>query len=88
MRLRKVSTSSVRRSAENSAVPGGQPYFAMKWVRGVTLEDVLVRLRRGDPETEAKFPRRRLLTAFHLPRHRLRSLPSGAPRPQGVIARL
>jgi serine/threonine-protein kinase len=44
--------------------PDGTPYFTMKRVRGVTLEDVLNGLHDGDPLTREKFSRRRLLTAF------------------------
>ncbi len=42
----------------------GVPYFTMKQVRGLTLETVLVGLAAGDVELRARFPRRRLLTAF------------------------
>lgn len=39
----------------------GAPWFTMKQVRGVTLETVLT---AGDAEARARYPRRRLLTAF------------------------
>jgi serine/threonine-protein kinase len=42
----------------------GVPYFTMKQVRGVTLESVVDGLAAGDPDMRARFPRRRLLTAF------------------------
>ena len=42
----------------------GVPYFTMKQVRGLTLETVLCALAAGDAEVRARFPRRRLLTAF------------------------
>lgn len=42
----------------------GVPYFTMKQVRGLTLETVLCALAAGDEEVRARFPRRRLLTAF------------------------
>ncbi len=41
-----------------------EPFFTMRRVRGVTLEDVLAHLQAGDPETTAKFGRHRLLAAF------------------------
>jgi serine/threonine-protein kinase len=44
--------------------PDGAAYFSMKRVRGVTLEQVIQRLREHDTETEARYSRRRLLTAF------------------------
>ena len=42
----------------------GLPWFTMKQVRGLTLQAVLEGLARGDPGFQARFPRRRLLTAF------------------------
>ena len=42
----------------------GAPFFTMKRVRGVTLREVLLKLRKGDPEAKAQYTRRRLLTAF------------------------
>ena len=44
--------------------PDERPYFTMRRVRGVTLEDVLTSLRAGDADTAARFPRRRLLGAL------------------------
>jgi len=44
--------------------PEGHPYFTMKRVRGVTLQDVLKRLREDDPAVLARYTRRRLLAAF------------------------
>jgi serine/threonine protein kinase len=44
--------------------PDGSAYFTMKRVRGETLEEVLEKLRAGDPEAAATHTRRRLLGAF------------------------
>lgn len=44
--------------------PDGVAYFTMKRVRGRTLEEIITRLRDGDPAIESEFPRRRLLNAF------------------------
>ena len=44
------------------ATPDGDLFFTMKRVRGVTLSEALGAVRRGDGE--ARFARRRLLTAF------------------------
>jgi serine/threonine protein kinase len=44
--------------------PDGTPYFAMKRIVGETLEDILIRLAKGHPETVAKYTRHRLLAAF------------------------
>ena len=43
---------------------GGVPWFTMQQVRGLTLQAVLEGLARGEAEFLARFPRRRLLTAF------------------------
>lgn len=40
------------------------PYFTMKRIRGLTLEDVLVALAEGDPDAQRAYPLRRLLTAM------------------------
>ncbi|MCX4244600.1 serine/threonine-protein kinase [Paraliomyxa miuraensis] len=42
----------------------GRPYFTMKRVSGMTLEDIISALRWGDPETSERYSRRRLLEAF------------------------
>lgn len=42
----------------------GQPFFTMKRVRGETLAHILERLAEGDAAMGARFPRRRLLSAF------------------------
>ncbi len=42
----------------------GQPFYTMKRVRGVTLRDVLRRLKEGDPETVNQYPLTVLLTVF------------------------
>ena len=41
-----------------------KPYFTMKWVRGLTLKEVISGLADGDEEISGRFNRRRLLTAF------------------------
>ncbi len=40
------------------------PFFTMKRVRGVTLGDIVAKLKAGDPEFAERYSRRRLLTAF------------------------
>ncbi len=40
------------------------PYFTMKRIRGLTLEDVVVALAAGETDAVAAFPLRRLLTAM------------------------
>lgn len=42
----------------------GEVYYSMKYVRGVTLKDVLKQIRKGDAETIEKYPLARLLTIF------------------------
>jgi serine/threonine protein kinase len=42
----------------------GQVFYTMKYVRGRTLEDVLEKLRHGDPETCKHYPLSALLTVF------------------------
>jgi eukaryotic-like serine/threonine-protein kinase len=42
----------------------GNPFFTMKRVRGVTLEDVIERLRRNDERVAREHTRHRLLAAF------------------------
>ncbi len=42
----------------------GQPFYTMKFVRGVTLKKVLALLAAGDPATVAKYPLSALLTVF------------------------
>ncbi len=44
--------------------PDGALFFTMKRVRGVTLDQALAGLRRGDADAARRFTRRRLLTAF------------------------
>jgi eukaryotic-like serine/threonine-protein kinase len=39
----------------------GRPFFTMKRVRGVTLAEIIRRLKEGDAATRARFPRHRLL---------------------------
>ena len=43
---------------------GGQEFFTMKRVKGDTLEEIISALRRGDPEGQAKYGRRKLLSAM------------------------
>jgi serine/threonine protein kinase/Leucine-rich repeat (LRR) protein len=43
---------------------GGEPFYTMKFVRGITLRQVLKRLAAGDREIIAKFSLASLLTAF------------------------
>jgi serine/threonine protein kinase len=43
---------------------GNKPYYTMKLVRGVTLEDVLEGIRKGDASTGVRFPLAALLTIF------------------------
>lgn len=42
----------------------GRPYFTMKRVTGVTLEEVVAGLRKGNAKLEESYSRRRLLEAF------------------------
>ena len=42
----------------------GRPFYTMKLVQGVTLHDILARLREGDPETVARHPLGQLLTIY------------------------
>ncbi|MBI3829266.1 MAG: protein kinase [Planctomycetes bacterium] len=42
----------------------GRPYFVMKLVRGQSLSDVLLNLRKGDAKTQRAFPFTRLLNIF------------------------
>jgi serine/threonine-protein kinase len=44
--------------------PGGELFFTMRRVRGITLASLLEGLARGDAELERRFSRRKLLTAF------------------------
>jgi eukaryotic-like serine/threonine-protein kinase len=46
------------------AAPDGAPSFTMKHVRGVTLEEVVAALRKGDAYAQATYTRHKLLTAF------------------------
>lgn len=42
----------------------GQPYYTMKLVQGVTLKEVINRLKTGEAEMVAKYPLSQLLTIF------------------------
>ncbi|MEX1361548.1 MAG: serine/threonine-protein kinase, partial [Nannocystaceae bacterium] len=42
----------------------GRPYFTMKRVSGVTLEEVVSALRKGEPQAQETYSRRRMLEAF------------------------
>ncbi len=43
----------------------GQPYFTMKRIRGLSLHEIIQRLKDKDALTRERFTRRRLLTAFN-----------------------
>jgi serine/threonine-protein kinase len=45
-------------------IPGGQPFFTMKRVRGVTLEEAINAVTSGDALLGKRMTRRRLLSAF------------------------
>jgi eukaryotic-like serine/threonine-protein kinase len=73
-RARFVREARVQGQLEHPAVvpvydlgvtPDGASYFTMKRVRGVTLEQIVHALYRGDPELSQGYSRRRLLTAFN-----------------------
>ncbi len=42
----------------------GRLFYTMKLVQGVTLQDILLKLREGDRDTLAKYPLNQLLTIF------------------------
>lgn len=42
----------------------GQPFYTMKLVQGATLQEILERLKQGDPGMLAKYPLNNLLTVF------------------------
>ncbi len=44
--------------------PQGALYFTMRRIRGATFEEILARLRAGDPEASKQYSRRKLLSAF------------------------
>ncbi len=43
----------------------GQPFYTMKLVQGITLKEILTRLKAGDATTTARYPLSVLLTIFH-----------------------
>jgi tRNA A-37 threonylcarbamoyl transferase component Bud32 len=45
-------------------LPSGQPFFTMKRVRGITLEDAIALMVAAEPGSVGRFTRRRLLSAF------------------------
>lgn len=49
---------------EIGRMPGGLPYFAMKKVKGASLDTILNHLRVGDSEYIRRYPLRRLLGVF------------------------
>jgi len=72
-RWRFVREARVQGQLEHPAVvpvydfgvdPQGDLYFTMRRVRGVSLAEVVDALADGDPTTERRWGRRRLLTAF------------------------
>lgn len=73
IRARFVREARVQGQLEHPAIvpvhdfgvdPSGNAFFTMKRVRGVTLETIVEKLRRGDEEAEREHPRHRLLAAF------------------------
>ena len=42
----------------------GQPFYTMKFVKGITLQAILTNLRQGDAATVAQYPLAHLLTVF------------------------
>ena len=49
---------------ELGATQEGQPFFTMKKVQGVTLQEVIERVGAGDAEAAQRYTRRKLLAAF------------------------
>ena len=43
---------------------GGNVFYTMKYISGITLKDVIEKLQAGDSETESQYPLSRLLTIF------------------------
>ena len=73
LRTRFIREARVQGQLEHPAVvpvydlgekPNGEIYFAMKRIRGVSLDEVLSGLRAEHPDLVARFSRRRLLAAF------------------------
>jgi serine/threonine-protein kinase len=72
-RMRFLREARIQGQLEHPAVvpvydlglgPRGEIFFTMKRIRGVSLKEILDRLRRGDPEAAATYTRHRLLTVF------------------------
>lgn len=49
---------------DSGADEQGRPYYTMKLVQGVTLQEILIRLRERDPEMLSRYPLSELLTVF------------------------
>ena len=49
---------------DSGADEQGRPFYTMKLVQGVTLQEILNRLREGDPKMLARYPLSELLTVF------------------------
>jgi serine/threonine-protein kinase len=49
---------------ELGSTEDGAPYFTMKKVQGVTLQQVIEKLSQGDAQVHARFTRRKLLQAY------------------------
>ena len=49
---------------DSGVLETGEAYFTMKRLRGTSLRDVMNALARGDPDTDARFPRVRLGIVF------------------------
>ncbi len=73
IRARFVREARVQGQLEHPAIvpvhdfgvdPDGNAFFTMKRVRGITLEAVIEKLRRGDETTQREYPRHKLLAAF------------------------
>ncbi|MEZ4375429.1 MAG: serine/threonine-protein kinase [Polyangiaceae bacterium] len=73
-RMRFLREARVQGQLEHPAIvpvydlgadPEGNLYFTMKRLRGMTLDEVLGKLRRGDEEVAERFSRRKLLSLFN-----------------------
>ncbi|MCA9627258.1 MAG: protein kinase [Myxococcales bacterium] len=73
-RMRFLREARVQGQLEHPAIvpvydlgvdPDGNPYFTMKRLRGMTLDEVLTQLRSGEEEVAERFSRRKLLSLFN-----------------------